>query len=323
MMKFFNKFFGKKESLKGPDLSDPKKQEWVDLATKMIFENSEMHTANVNSRFGGLRNNYSGIGSELDVTSNDYNQGPDFINYQVFDNIYRTNVFARKLINIPAEDMTSKWREFQSPTVDDAHIVEKRTQAEKDYLIDDVFTKAIKYADLYGGSAILIVIDDGKPISEPLDIKRIRKGSLVKLEAVFLGQMTPGEVSPKNWDPASIYFRRPQKFIIGPSSDNILVDQSRLILMDGVNLSLYSSTQQLFFGDSRLTSCIDILNATQSVYLNIANLLAKANIDVVGVKNFAEIAMSFAKGKDEALNGRIRAQQLMGNNLKQIGRAHV
>ena len=57
----------------------------------------------------GLMNPSLGIGGDSDVLATSYNQQPGFVSFDELDRIYRTNVFAQKIINAPAEDMVRKW----------------------------------------------------------------------------------------------------------------------------------------------------------------------------------------------------------------------
>lgn len=277
-------------------------QKWLTDATNAIFETNGKKAYGSNSF--GFQNAATGLGGIADATSYDVNVAPGFLDYTYFDALYRTNLFARKVIDIPATDMTVKWREFNGK---DPKNVEKRTLSEKKFKIATQIRTAVKYANLYGGSALMIILDDGARYDEPLDISKIRPGQLKKFQPVFLGQMYPSELT--NLDPSSMYFRRPIYYNIANNKD-LRVHQSRLVLFDGVELPLYSSLSQLSFGDSKLTAIVDVLNAAKSVYLNIANLIVRANQDVIGMKDFTIMA---AGNSNDLLQRMDISQRILGN----------
>lgn len=266
--------FTKNEILKNPT--------WLRDSFNSIIDTrgSKVHYGQEMQNYSGIENPLSGIGGARDITGGDTPVAPPFFGFGYWDAVYRSNLFARKVIDIPATDITKKWRKFIGENYD---LTTEREEAEKKFRVASHIRTALKYAALYGGSALLIVVDDGLDLDQELDIKRIRPGQFRKFQPVFLGQMYPTELI--NLDPSSPYFRRPKFYNIANNTET-KVHQSRLILFDGVELPLYSSLAQLSFGDSRLTSMLDILNAAKNTYLNIANLIAKANIDVIGMKDF-------------------------------------
>jgi len=271
---------------------------------KLSASEAQQKYAQTNSY--GLVNPSLGIGGDSDVLATSYNQHPGFVSFDVLDRIYRTNVFAQKIINAPAEDMVRKWREF---TCDDVEKAEKRQKAEVGYQIKDKVKDAVRYADLYGGSALLIVLQD-QDWMEPLDISKIRQGELVKLQPVFLGEMF--SAGPINYNPSSPYFETPEYYNINNMGN---IHRSRLIIFEGIPLSLYSKITQMGFGDSRLTSCIDILNSAQIVWKNIVNLLVRANIDVIGIKDFQEV---IANDSEALFNALSCAQTIQGTYGKTV-----
>jgi phage-related protein (TIGR01555 family) len=225
-------------------------------------------------------NDQSGIGGSGDVLTASYNTPPVLGNFQYYDNIYRNNLFARKIIDCPAQDMIRKWRQF---VYDDVDIVEQRQKAEVRYRVADRVKDAVRYANLYGGSALLIVLKNSENIdySTPFNIKMVKKGSLEKLQPVFLGEIFSAGVTQYN--PSQKGFADSEFYSINNLG---MVHHSWIIKFVGVPLTLYAKIMQQTFGDSKLTSCMDLLNATKLIYTSIANLAAKANIDMIGVKDF-------------------------------------
>ena len=267
----------------------------------------ELYRKHFSQNGQGFSNFAVGFGGVNDVTMYSQNNMPDATNlmFQKFDNIYRTNVYAQRIINAPADDMTRKWREFVG---DDPTIVDKRTKAEVGYLIRDKFNEAIRYANLYGGAGLLIVLNSTENWSEPLDYSTVRKNDLIKFQPIFLGE-TYG-MGGFVLDPTDQNFGKPLFYNI--NNMPAAVHHSRIILFDGVPLSLYARMNQTGFGDSKLTSCLDILQAAQMTYLNIANLIARANVDVVKIKDFAEVISNNADNFFSSLRDQAQIRSSLG-----------
>lgn len=257
----------------------------------------------------GYSNDMTGIGGAWDVTQGAQVSEPGFLDYTFIDNVYRTNIFARKLIDIPVSDMTRKWREFQ---YDDPETVKKRNTLEKKFRVRENVKLATRYGDLYGGSALYIIVNDGKRQDEPLDIDSIKPGQFKKFQPVFLGQLYPQGIIELN--PSSKQYGKSTTYIINNNSES-QIHHSRLIIFNGVDLPLYAAISQMTFGDSRLLAILDILNACKEIYLNIANLICRANIDVIGMKDFDQAA---ASGVDGLLNKLDLQKQIAGNINKLI-----
>lgn len=243
----------------------------------------EQHTQNAS---WGLQNPLIGLGGMTDITTGYYETDPPLLSYHYLDKVYRTNLYARRVIDAPIEDMTRKWREFE---YEDPKIVDKRTKSEVAFQIKDRVAKVSKYGDLYGGAALLIVLKNEVDYRKPLDLKTIKKGQLLRLEPVFFGQINAS--TQLELDPAHENFGNPEFYLINnlPTGQ---VHYSRLIIFKGVEISLYASMQQMGFGDSKLLSCLELLQQAQMIWLNIANLIAKANIDVIGLKGYSHTAAS-------------------------------
>lgn len=78
-------------------------------------------------------------------------------NIETLTALYRENWIAKRIIDVPAEDMTRAWYTIESQIEGDKLDELKRLEAHHD--IQGEITSAIKWARLYGGAACLIVVD--------------------------------------------------------------------------------------------------------------------------------------------------------------------
>jgi hypothetical protein len=273
MVSKFKQFFDFKNNFKQPKSTFT--ADWELTQNDLEAKNKKRLSFN-----GGYFNTAAGIGGSSDVLQYGYNNVGNFQTFKHYDDLYRTNFFAQKIIDCPAEDMTRKWREF---VYDNVKVVEQRTQCEIDLGISAQVQDAIRWANLYGGSALLIVLQDKtiEDYGKPLDITKIKKGSVEKLQPIFMGELTT--TSMINYNPTYSNFAESDYYMINNFGK---VHSSWLIRFVGVPLSLYASLTQQTFGDSRLRACEDILQGISLMVTNIPNLVARANIDVIGLPNF-------------------------------------
>ena len=115
---------------------------------------------------------------------------------------YRTDWIARKAIEIPARDATRMWRAWQAE--DDQ--IEKLEELEKKFCVQQKLQDAIIKSRLYGGSVAVIGVEDGLDTAVPLDLERIKEGSLKFIHVVSKDDIKPDVV---NTDVSSEWYGEP------------------------------------------------------------------------------------------------------------------
>ena len=190
---------------------------------------------------------------------------------------FNSNWIARKVITIPAQDATRKWRDWSGEGADAVEVEEKRLN-----LRAKTFEAAWK-ARLWGGAAIYIGIEGQDPV-EPLDVESVGADQLQYLNVMTRRELIAGDLER---DPLSPYYGTPQMYTIEGDSTNALVHPSRLALFYG---STKADTWQLSanrndgWGDSVLKSVYDTIRHSGGVFAGVASLVMEANVDVIAVQ---------------------------------------
>ena len=96
------------------------------------------------------------------------------LNRDEVENAFRGDWIARKIVMAPAEDATREWRAWQA-NGDQIELIEEE---ERTHNIQKKTREAIFKARLYGGAGMVIGVDDGKDVIEPLDLDSVKKGDL-------------------------------------------------------------------------------------------------------------------------------------------------
>ena len=278
------------------------------LFVKNEKENIESKTMS-NSRWGGYTNIASGNGTGRAIDSYSGRKPMPYLTYMDIDELYRSNWMAKKLIDIPASDMTRKWRNF---THDDAGVIKKRGLVEKKLNVKDVVRRAIQWADLYGGAVIVLHLDDKKEISKPLDVNKIKKGQLSGIDVVFKDQIVPA--SQINLNPYSSHFQSPEFYYIA-SADRQLIHHSRIIPFYGAELPLYSLLKQNSWGDSKLAASHEIILMAEKIWQDISQLISQANIDVLQIKGYMDL---MGANRPNLFRGRLNEIENITSNYKKL-----
>ena len=85
-------------------------------------------------------------------------------------NLFIGNGLARKIISLPADEATKHWISVKADKNGDATKALDRLGAE------EIFADAVRWSRLYGGSAILMMVNDGGTLEDPLNEKSIQEG---------------------------------------------------------------------------------------------------------------------------------------------------
>ncbi|QDP60544.1 MAG: hypothetical protein Unbinned338contig1000_37 [Prokaryotic dsDNA virus sp.] len=233
----------------------------------------------------GLRNIVANLGTERDKASQSHYvlQMPSDAELSA---AYRTSATARKVVDMPAEDMAREWREWQGNS-DQIELIEAE---EKRLGIQGKVMQAKIKARLFGGAAIYIGTGEQNG-ALPLNVRAIKKGGVKYLTVIPRTDLNAGEIET---DPRLPGYGLPRFYTIGVSQDRI--HPSRLVLMRGEELpdDNMAGVQQ-GWGDSSLASCFTHVTNLDAVVANVVSLTYEANVDVVGIKGFNDGLKSFGE----------------------------
>lgn len=159
------------------------------------------------------------------------------INYRAADELYTYNGIANKIITAPAEDAISsgfcvKAGEQELDGNDAIMSLLEDLEYEK------AFSTVLSWDRLYGGGVVLMLVNDGGTLEDPLDEARIK--NVERLEVY-----TPEDVSfTEDYvysDPLDPNYGKPQFYTLtGYYGNQFLVHESRLLLFHGSTVSNYT-----------------------------------------------------------------------------------
>jgi phage-related protein (TIGR01555 family) len=187
---------------------------------------------------------------------------------------YRGDWMSRKVIDIPAFDATREWRTWQSDSAD----ITKLTDLEEKLDIQRKTMSVLKKARLYGGAALVLGVDQGKP-EEPLDMEKLGKDCLQFVHCVNRYEITAGAIE---WDITSQYFGQPKEYLRQvPGTTGITLHPSRVIRFVGAEIPDINASQG--WGDSVLQIVADAVISTGTVFQSMTSLVQEAKVDVVKI----------------------------------------
>lgn len=227
--------------------------------------------------FDKLSNVMSGMGTTADRSVwGGYNFVP--VAPQQAEASYRSSWMMRKIIDIPAIDMTRNWRAWQAERdqITAMEAEEKRLQ------LKAKAKRALILSRLWGGGIIVMGIKGQEPEDE-LDVERVRKGDLAYLHVFSRHQVQTGELIT---DPSDAYFGHPSYYqITNRTSANALkIHPSRVLAFVGQRAPEGSTMQSdLFWGDPVYQAMENALKNADLAQDGFAALIAEAKVDVIKI----------------------------------------
>jgi len=287
----------------------------------------------VNDGYSSLVSSMAGLGTGRDKLATTH-----YVEREITDRellaAFKSNWIARRIVTLPPEDATRKWRTWKGDKADDIRKEEKRMG-----LSQKVYDAGFKGRLI--GAGIFIGADLGSDLSEPINIDRIKKGGLEYLTVLTKREI---EAGPIESDPASEFYSKPKfykipygqgdadgsnvlqmktrrqngarvdRFSGRQNNGDLIIHPSRFAVFRGsekidhhlgtVGNNTYHKSERWFHssGDhgwdaSVLQHTYDAMRSAGATFDNVASLVFEANIDRLGIPDFSR-NLANCKGKN-------------------------
>lgn len=247
-----------------------------------------------------LQNVYTGLGGATSKRTHNRFTPDSLWNYQQLEYAYQSNWIARKIVDIPAADMTREWREIKSSDAEEIRVEEDRLA------LPMAVNDALSWARLYGGSAILMVTN--QDLEKPLRTDLIRKGDLKRLIVFDRYEMMPDTMNTFNV--LAENYLEPEFYTIFQGSQRI--HWSHFVKFYGEKLPRRQRIQTLGWGDSVLRKCLEDVKDIVSAKGGLAELMQEANVDVI---NRDALADDISTDQGDKIIARYSMYSLMKSNF--------
>lgn len=213
---------------------------------------------------------------------------------------YEENGLFSKIIDIPADDAVSSGFEYG---VNDKDLEAFINDSLDELDFEGVASTAIKWSRLYGGSLIVMIVDDGKELEEPLDWDNIH--GIDELLVFERPLVNPDYNSIYNHDPKNgkwSKFGKPEYYEISPMyGKQFRVHESRCLLFKNGTLPQSSSrTEYRFFGMPEYARIHKSLQETVTSHGNGVKLLDRAVQAIYKMNDLATL-LETEEGEDVVL----------------------
>lgn len=230
---------------------------------------------------GSYANAFLGKNNSRDRASYNRHVSTRRLDYTELESIYEGDGLGKKIIDLPNEEMMRCGFEVEGQ--DDIEDALKALDATTH------ITRALKWADLFGGSLIVIIANDGGMLEDPLNENSVRE--VESLRVYDRWQVTRHK---KYTDPADKRFGRTEQFMISPvvGGNPYIVHESRCIVIDGIDVPDRIRERNDGWGNSKLQHIYDQLVKANDSHYWANGLLERAQQAVHGIPGLTNILRS-------------------------------
>jgi len=223
-------------------------------------------------------NLFTGLGTRGDKSAYTSFSGYTWLDDRLLSELWVGDGFAKKISSCFADDSTREWIKIKNDT--DNELFNKLVKLKS----ANAFNKALKWRRHFGGSLIVMGINDGGKLEEPVDMNKIKSVDYLRVYDRVRVYMTNFNFMQ---DPEDPNYGNPEFYTIFPQwSAAYNVHRSRVLIFKGLEVPEWMmSTRWWFWG----MSCI------QPIWTDLKNLAA-------GVNHIVKLLYEFTMGKYKVKN---------------------
>lgn len=209
--------------------------------------------------------------------------------------LYENTAMAKRIIDLPAYEMTRQWINIENDT--DGVILKnlKRLGAKQ------VFRDWIKWGNLFGGAIIVMGIDDGGDLEQPVNETGIRKVNFLRVYDRYQVSWTTTEI---NDNPESEYFGEVEYYTVNAyhGGKSFKVHRSRILKYDGADVPERTKIRNSGWGDSFLQALYRELKNNGVIIESVVSIVQDFVQTIIQIENLQNL---IASGKEDLVKKRL------------------
>ncbi len=246
-------------------------------------------------RMDGWFNLLASMGGGNDRRSSTTYSAGSILAEKDLEQIYRYNGFAKKIIDLPAYEMTREWVEVDNDP-DNHGLTELEKLNAKKHLRD-----SCKWGNLYGGALVVMGVDDGGLLEQPVNEKNIRRVDWLRVYDRWQVSWTTADI---NQNPESPYFGVPEYYRISAytSGQSFIVHASRVLVHPGCDVPERVRVANQGWGDSKMQSIYEELRDYGIIKSSSVSIVQDFVQTLLQIENLADL---IASGKEDIVKKRL------------------
>ena len=227
---------------------------------------------------------------------------PNAQNTTEYVNAYRGSIWAKRVVEQPAEDCFRKGREWQG----EADQITLLEHTETRLKWRERMRTAKIYAGIYGRGHVYF--DTGADPAEPFKPSEVKRDGLRFITTLSMNDVIDGIVDD---DPMSPTYGEPSYYeIMSNAGGSVRIHPSRMVTFYG---SIRPDATAIGIqADSVLLAVLPVLKQYEATAMGVAHLVQEAKVDVLTIPNLAEL-LSTSKGEAQFATFMATITSMKGN----------
>jgi phage-related protein (TIGR01555 family) len=259
-------------------------------------------------------NQYSAMNTSRDQSAHVFYGYARTVSRWELENAYRSSWIAKRIVNLPPNDMTREWRKF-SIEEDDGDQVKQLETTERALQVKKRCNQALRWARLYGGSLMFLGIDNDDT-EKPLVFDTVRKDSLKWISVLDRWHVSYQWQGNYIYDVANPQFATPEFYTMLGSGQRW--HYSRVIRFDGEELPLDLWLANARWADSALNHVLSTVIGLEAAQRACLLAMQQGSLDMVSLPGMRAMLAMDASGAEQIYN-RVR----FFSDLKSVYRVAV
>lgn len=247
------------------------------------------------ARLDGWQNLFKLFGTRSDPKTHTTYATPLRLSEQGLTALYMGSGFARRIVKVPAGDMVRQWFEVEGDT--DGAIIAALAEIKAKQAVNEL----TRWARLFGGAVLFMMIDDGQTAETPVNEGSIRSLAGLRVYDRHRVTWTTADVNDDPYDPR---FGEIDWYTIQPvrTAQPFRVHHSRLIIMHGHDLPEQERERNDGWGQSVLETCYTELRNQGIAYSGAATTIDDFIQTVLSVEGLQDM---IASGQEDVIKTRL------------------
>jgi phage-related protein (TIGR01555 family) len=255
----------------------------TDLYEHTRFLTDKLNVLNDAFNVDGWYNILTGMGTRAyDKRKNTFVGLADRFDRRELTELYRGDGFGARIVDVPADDMVRAWFKVEG---DPEGLIVQKTQdlAAKKYI-----REALVWSRLFGGAIVLMLIDDGQDLEQPVNLEQIR--NIEGLQVYDRWDVTWTTSDLYN-DPKDPKFGTPEIYRVNNYSTAKIfeVHESRILKFEGELVPQFVRRENLGWGDSVINRVYERLRGLGDGYAGVEGLITEFIIGKLTIKNLQSL----------------------------------
>ena len=249
-----------------------------------------------------FRNPVSGLGTSRDRLAYTTLNDAELLGREDLDALYM-HWICRRVVDHVADEITRVGWIVQMGLDSNAKAVPGVEKAMRDLGTADIFNEAIKSARQYGGSAIIMYLDDGRQADQPVDWENLR--GITGLEPVDRWYLNPES------GPETVRHNNPERYELNLVEQSqvasIKVHKDRVLRLEGRRLPFRLQQFNKGWGLSELQPLLEAVARYSHALGDVQQILGDLDVFTHKIKGLATM---LASGKEKQIKDRLAVNDL-------------